>query len=330
MGYVIRGLFVGALRESLYTVYLTLASAWNRRAVRFLLVACLLGWLVTKIDPRALLDHLGQFDPRAGFIMLTIFLLTLCAFALRWWMIAGLLGIRAEYSRFLRALWVSQCVAEAGPPLVVGELARYRMMRDCGEFWPLAASQAVDRFSGKLALLAIVLVLLPGYLEWYRDFPLLRVAAFAILVLGLAGLVWLVLRGFGGKVGLHPAVVLAAANPLRAPGHYGLSLLIQALLSANFAIAAWGLGIANIVGVWRASPLLLLGVGSVPGAVSDWGKREVIALALFSPLGLAPEQCLALSLLYGAMHLFAALPGAWLLAAAGAWDKSARTGVGER
>lgn len=292
----------------------SLAALWKRRELRLLLIAGLLGILIAKTDARVVLRAMAAFEPIAGFGMIAVFLLVLALFALRWWFIAGRLGVRASYPRFLQALWVSQCVGEAGPPLLVGELARYRMMRDCGEFWPLAASQAVDRFSGKLALLGIVLALLPFYLDWYRDFPLLRIAALACLLLGAAGLAWLLARGFGNGAGIHLPSVLAAANPLHSPAHYALSLLIQALLSTNFAIAAWGLGVADFAAVLMAGPLLLLGVGSVPGAVSDWGKREAIALGLLVPLGLAPEQCLALSLIYGAMHLLAALPGAWLLA----------------
>ena len=96
-----------------------------------------------------------------------IFLLLTGLFALRWWTIGAALGVRAPLKQFVRAIWISQCVSELGPALIVGEVARFQSMRRHGDNWPLAVSQVVDRLSGKVMLLLMVAILTPYYLEWY-------------------------------------------------------------------------------------------------------------------------------------------------------------------
>jgi uncharacterized membrane protein YbhN (UPF0104 family) len=287
----------------------------TRRAVRFALAVLVLGAILARVDRARLAETLQGFEPVYGLAMVAVFLATLLLFAARWWLIAGALGIRAPWREFVRVLWVSQCAGEFGPALVVGELARFQLMRGRGDPWTLAASQAVDRFSGKSVLLLMVLGLLPFYLTVYRESPLLQIAAFALILLGLGvGGIWLA-RRFRPMARSRLVAIVRVCHPRISPGHYGLSLLIQVLLSANVAVAALGLGFrGDWLNLLLLGPLLLLGVGSLPGLVSDWGKREAAAVVLLAPAGLTPEQSLAVSLIYGAGHLLAALPGALLWA----------------
>jgi hypothetical protein len=291
-------------------------AALNRRWVRLLLAALALAALLSRMDRAALALALRAFDPVCGLAMAGVFLVTLSLFARRWWVIAAALGVRAPFVRFVRALWISLCAGEFGPPLLVGELARFRLMRDSGEAWPLAASQAVDRLSGNAVLLAIVLGLAPYYQGIYRDFPLPRVAALA-LVLAAVVAGWVALRRFWPMARSRGKALLALCNPWSAPTHFAYSFLIQWLLSLNFALAALGMGLSReFWAVALAGPLLLLGVGAMPGLVSDWGKREAVAVVLLVPAGLSPEQSLAVSLIYGGLNALTALPGAlwWALA----------------
>lgn len=291
------------------------SGVWlNRRSVRFVLVLAVLAFIFAKIDRSALMAHLSRFDPTMGAAIVGVFLLSIVVFALRWWRISRALGVRAPFKDFIRVLWISQSVSECGPPLVVGELARFQLMRGSAENWQLIVSQAVDRFSGKIALLLLALALTPVYLRLYSEFPVLQLVLFALILLSLASVAIVVFRRFWPMARSHTGIVLALCNPLRSPGHYGLSLLIQLLLAANFALAAAGLGLSgDALTVFMLGPLLLLGVSTLPGLVSDWGKREAAAVFLLAPAGLTPEQSLAVSLIFGALHLLTALPGALLL-----------------
>jgi len=286
----------------------------NRRSVRFVLMLAVLAFIFAKIDRSLLIAHLSRFDPAAGVAIVGIFLLSIAAFARRWWWISRALGVEAPFKDFVRVLWISQSVSECGPPLVVGELARFQLMRGSGETWQLVVGQAIDRFSGKIVLLLMVVGLMPVYLRLYGEFPGFQIVVFALILISSASVAVLLFRRFRPMARLHTGVVLAVCSPFRSPQHYGLSLLIQVLLAANFALAAAGLDISvDVPTVFVLGPLLLLGVSSLPGLVSDWGKREAAAVFLLAPAGLTPEQSLAVSLVFGALHLLTALPGALLL-----------------
>jgi uncharacterized membrane protein YbhN (UPF0104 family) len=282
--------------------------------VRFLAMLAVLAFIFAKMDRASLMAQLSRFDPAVGVAIVGIFLLSILVFALRWWWISRALGVQAPFRDFMCALWISQSVSECGPPLVVGELAKFQLMRGSAETWQLVVGQALDRFSGKIVLLLMVLGLTPVYLGLYSEFPGFQIALFGLILVSATSVAVVVFRRFWPMARLHTGAVLAVCNPLRSPRHYGLSVLIQILLAANFALAAAGLGISgDALTVFLLGPLLLLGIGTLPGLVSDWGKREAAAVFLLAPAGLTPEQSLAVSLVFGALHLLTALPGALLL-----------------
>ncbi len=292
----------------------------RHRPVRWALVAVVILILSSRMDRAALLSVLRGFDPVHGLAMLLVCAALLGLFAWRWSLIAHALGIPVRYGVFLRGLWLSQAMAELGPPLLVGELARFRFLRGLAEDGRLLLSQIVDRCSGH----AVLLLMAVGLTPWLRQRfslpagPVAEVAALGLLLLGAIAVGgWLAARlwPFLGRYATELGTVL---NPLRRPGHFLLSLLIQLLLVLNLVLAAAGLGLAgSLVEVALLAPLLLLGVSVLPGMVSDWGKREAAAVILLAPAGLSAEQSLAVSLVYGAAHLLVALPGALWLGLAG-------------
>lgn len=287
---------------------------FNHRGLRLALVLLLLGALLTKIDRVQLGQRLERFDPVYGLLAAGVFALLVGLFALRWWTIASALGIRAPLREFARITWITQAVSELGPALVVGELTRFQLMRGFGDGWPLAVSQGMDRLSGKLVLFLMVVVLTPVYLHLYGDFPVRQLIFFAFLLLAAVSVFILVARRFWPLARTHSAVVRALASPLASPRHYAVSLLIQCLLAANIPLSALALGIAHdLPMLFVLGLLLLLGVGSLPGLVSDWGKREAAAILVLAPAGLSAEESVAVSLVFGALHLIVALPGALFL-----------------
>lgn len=292
-----------------------LPAVFKRRELRLLGVALIMAALLWKIDRERLQDLLSRFDLLTGVLMMGINLVLTALFACRWWTIAAACGVVAPFRTFVRAIWLSQCVSELGPALVVGEVTRFQMLRAFGDHWGLAISQALDRLSGKLVLLLMVALLAPLYLRWYEDLPLGQLGVVTLMVVAAITVVVVLARRFWPTARLHPGPVIALSNPVARPAHYGLSVLIQTLLAGNLALAAIGLGASADTAsrVLILAPLVLLGVGTLPGLVSDWGKREVVALAILSPAGLSAEQSLAVSLVYGFVHLLTASPAATLL-----------------
>jgi len=284
--------------------------------IRLLLAAAVMAAILSRQNRTALAEALQRFDIRYALAILAVYGSALPLFAWRWKLVARALGIGGRYRDYLRGLWFSQAVGELGPPIVVGEWARFHALRGQANPGLLLVAQLVDRCSGHLVLLLIVLGLMPSYrhgllpLETLVPVPallglLLVVALVAGLMLGRR--LWRLPRP-------RAKSVASLFNPLLHPGHYWLSFILQGLLVLNWVLAAAGLGLTDNLGrvAWLA-PLLLMGTGSLPGLVSDWGKREAAAILLLMPAGLAPEQALAVSLIYGAGHLAVALPGALAL-----------------
>ncbi|TAN49172.1 MAG: hypothetical protein EPN21_12870 [Methylococcaceae bacterium] len=284
-----------------------LRALWNQRFFRLLLLAGVLLAIAGRLDLTALRAVLARFNLAYGCAMLAVNAVLLLLFALRWRCIARLLGIAAPLGQFVRVTWLSACLSELGPPLLVGEITRFQLMRQFGEQRRLLLSQLADRLSGYAVLGGAVLLLSPAYAGWFGlpsgRWPLLVAGAF----------------GVGAVLLVRQPQIRAVLNAIprrlvmRSAPHYAYSLLIQTLLSVNLLLAAAGLGVAQQPGaILMLAPLLLLGISALPSLWSDWGKREAAALFVLAPAGLTPEQALAISLLFGFSHLLATLPG-WCL-----------------
>lgn len=280
------------------------------RWLRLALVLLALVGMIATSGERRLAAIVGGFDLRYGLAMLFVFLLALGLFALRWWLIAGRLGIQAPWAEFLRVLWLSQWAGEIGPPLLAGEWIRLQELSGRATVWRRLASQALDRGSGQVVLWLLALALLPLYLNWFEASSPLRLAGVGALLIAASVVALVAVQRLTPWLRSETGALLRICHPLRSPDHYLISLLLQVLLSANFLLAALGLGLeVDWLRLLALGPLLLLGVGSLPSLVSDWGKREVAALVVLAPSGLSPEQSLAVSLIYGTLQFIAAAPG---------------------
>ena len=289
---------------------------WIRgRAARVALTLLLMAVIVSRLDGPTLLTIFQRFDMRYAGAMLCVYGLLLGAFAWRWALIGESLAISASYFQYARGLWLSQAMGELGPPLLAGEWARFHALKGQAARSSLLASQMLDRVSGQIVLVLIVLCLLPAYGPLFSTHSGFSVHAsilglLFLLALLAIGLIWVarLTPGLRDQARLSRSIL----NPLRHPAHYALSCLIQALLVLNWVLAAGGFGLLESSGrVALLAPLLLLGVGSLPGLVSDWGKREAAAVLILAPAGLSAEESLAVSLVFGTTHLIMALPGAF-------------------
>lgn len=283
------------------------------RTFRFVLVLAILALLLSRVDRAILFRHLASLDlpVLAGMVGINGIQLLVCSW--RWSSIGSVAGFPAPLSAFVRATWLSWAAAELGPSLLVGEWARFRTMRAYANPVQLAVSQFVDRLSAYLGLVVLAaasIAWLPpeGGVKGVNAVFLLL----AVCILGLSMTSALLWR-FRTALDKDRGSLEILRTLLIRPSHYGLSLVANALFAGNFALAAQALGFG--VSVWNVlcmAPLVLLGAGSLPSLVSDWGKREAAAVVALAEIGLGPEQSLAVSLVYGGVNLVSALPG-WLV-----------------
>ena len=279
--------------------------------LRWLIALVLLMLIWINFDGNSILNNLRQFDPRYAGLMLLLNGLVMLLMAARWKIIAQTIGMKAPFSRYLSGVWLGAFSAQAGPPILFSEVARYITLQDVGDKWQRISSQLVDRLSGQIVLLLMIFLLMPWYLSLLPKIVGARMQGAALLILVMAGFIVIALRRYrkltrSGLQGLS----LASLNPCSGFAHYALSLLIQVVLIVCFTLAALGLGrLQSPVTFMLLVPAVLFILSILPIAISDWGTRETAAVLILTLSGLSAEETVAASLIYGAVYSFTALLG---------------------
>ena len=120
-------------------------------------------------------------------------------------------------------------------------------------------------------------------------------------------------RGFLASSGLPAGVrLLLAPRAAAAATAWSVASHLLAALAAYWIAAA--LGVEVRLDTFLAAALCVLLATMIPLSYAGWGIREAGAVWVFAHLGLGAETALAISVLFGAALLVAALPGAafWL------------------
>ena len=227
-------------------------------------------------------------------------------------------------ARFAAELtFVGALFNQALPSAVGGDAIRAWQLRNDSRSWREALTAVLlDRASGVavLAVLAAAAAVLEpsGALAPLRA-PLLAVAAAGVAAFALLSRAdrlallpqpareWLAASGVpAGTRALLATRLAGAAAAWSAVSH------LLAALAAYWLAAALGVDVG--LGTFVAAALCMLLATMVPLSYAGWGIREAGAVWLFSQLGLSTEQSLAISMLFGAALLVAALPGVtfWL------------------
>lgn len=299
------------------------ASLGFRLSVTCVLIAI----LGNALKLEKLLHTLEKFDASFGLAMFGVNIVLILVFAKRWQVIASGLDFEPPYPKLVRAVWLATFLGQFGPTLLIAETTRHQMLKRHATRAQLIISQILDRISGQIALFALVLLLSPV------SIMRLDAASLNLLLVGSGTILFAVLifHILGRPIDSLPhsdqAVELLRLTEL--PGHYGLSLIIQLLLVANFVLAAVGLGVRDQL--WDLVimvPSVFATIALLPMTVSDWGSRETAAAILLGSTGLETETIVSVSVVYGLFHLLAALPGAlFFCAGRAARDrKSPKTG----
>ncbi len=188
---------------------------------------------------------------------------------------------------------------------------------------PTAASSVIaDRAIGLVASGLLALAVLPwlgGYLSW----PLALITG--VVAIGLPVGFWLLTRYTPkgtSPANRLPTFLRPVVNPVleiaKALAAYSRRVLVRALLvSLAFALTnaltyAWIGAALNIdlpLGYYiLVSPVITL-ILLIPVSVNGLGTRDVTYQALFVPAGVTPQAALAMSLIYHAFNLIAAIIG---------------------
>jgi len=294
--------------------------------LKMLVSGGLIAWLASKIEIMKVWAIIQQLHGNVLGLVLGLIWLTLFAVAKRWQLVVRLGGIEAPLSSLTEATFIGAFFNQFLPSSVGGDFFRILAVRRQGASLTEAVTGVfMDRLFGfiSLGILCVLVVPTEGHaligsdLKW----PFLATMFLLLSVLGGGILLLLIPRTW------HRYFLIRPFSPLIEMTRRALyckvlffSILLSSLVSSLFLISGlqvlmiafdipltWGQGVVIL-------PVVLL-LTSLPISFAGWGLREgamVIALGIY---GVSQETALALSLVYGALHLVSGIPGLvlWVL-----------------
>jgi uncharacterized membrane protein YbhN (UPF0104 family) len=285
------------------------AWAWARLAGG----AAILAVVVVRVGTGPFVDAVRLTDARALAVAVAVGAVTTACCAWRWGLVARGLGVAVPLPAAIGAYYRSQFLNVTLPGGVVGDVHRGVVHgRQAGELgralravvWERSAGQTVQVVLTVAALLALA--------------SPLRSSIPAIVALLFVGAAAAALAAWAFR---RTRLVRLALDDVRrgvlAPGAWPGILLASTVAVAGhlavFLVAARTAGVD--VSAERVLPLALvvLLASAVPTNIAGWGPREGAAAWAFGAAGLGAATGATVSVVYGVMVLFAALPGAVLL-----------------
>ena len=285
--------------------------------------AVVLALLVWRFGADPFLDGVRRLDASSVAFALVVGLVTTVAAAWRWTVVAGGIGVRVPLRSAVTAYYRSQLVNVTVPGGVVGDVERaVRHGRDSGELAASVRSVGWERFGGQavqLGLTAVVLLVVPSAFRVMAEWGAAALLAL-VVVLGLAGAA---ASRFGR--GRLTRALRVAATDLRVgllsrralPRVLLASAVVVAGHAAVVVVAARATGVEVGLGTLVPLALVVLAGSAIPANVAGWGPREGVAAWAFAATGLGATAGVTAAAAYGALVLFAALPGAVVLVVQG-------------
>lgn len=282
--------------------------------------AVLVYLLLRAIDTDALLRHLFAADGLS--VALAIVLLGSLSplQALRWRLIIRALGGALPLLTLWLTALIGQFFNQTLPSTIGGDGMRIWRAYKAGLTLGAAASSVIlDRLAGLLALLLIAAGGLPLLFPLMNDAPE-RWAIPIVIAAGIAGFAAIMVldrlprglrrwRPVAWASGFSADARLVFLSPRRLAPILAWSLIMYLVAIASVYVIARGLGIDVdfIVCLVLVPPVVL--VSTVPVSIAGWGVREGAMVAAFGLVGVAPDQALALSVLFGLAVMVVGLPG---------------------
>ncbi|SCG43413.1 lysylphosphatidylglycerol synthase domain-containing protein [Micromonospora coxensis] len=242
---------------------------------------------------------------------------TVCC-AWRWRLVAEGLGVRLPLGTAVADCYRSVFLNATLPGGVLGDVHRaVRHGRDAGDVGRAVRAVVWERGAGQVvqvAVAAVILLALPSPVRPYLP------TAVGLAVVAAVGLVLLARALPRSGPSRRARALRAAASDVRAgllgrraPGVLLASVVVVLCHLATFVLAARVAGSAAPVAHLVPLTLLALLAMALPANMAGFGPREGTAAWAFGAAGLGAAQGVSTALVYGALVLLAALPGAAVL-----------------
>ncbi len=312
-------------------------------AAKILISAALLYLALRKVN---LTELFSRFTVGSLFwigLAIAITFLQIFVGVLRWREISAECGAPLELARAMRYNVIGSFFNQTLPSAIGGDAVRLWLVARAGAGWRAATySIFVDRAIGLIALAILIVASLPWSYALITD-PHGRSALLLVDLAALAGglgflvfgaLKWRWLKTWWATHHIHACAVIANRvlfSRGRGPVVSILSLAVHVLT----VVIAWCVvqSIAAPVGfsdVFQLVPPVML-ITMMPISIAGWGVREATMGLAFGFAGLASNEGVNISLLFGAVYFIVGAVGGlvWILSAEKAAQGSAQLGVPE-
>lgn len=310
---------------------------------KIMISAALLYLALRKVD---LSELFSRFTVTSLFwigVAIAVAFLQIFVGVLRWRQISAVCGAPLELSRAMRYNVIGSFFNQTLPSAIGGDAVRLWLVARAGAGWRAATySIFVDRAIGLIALAVLIVASLPWSYTLITD-PHGRSALLLIDLLALAGglgflifgmLKWSWLKTWWATHHIHACAVIANRvifSRTRGPIVAILSVLVHVLA----VVIAWCV-VRSIAAPVRFSDVFLLVppvmlITMMPISIAGWGVREATMSLAFGFAGLAANEGVNVSLLFGAVYFIVGAVGGlvWILSAEKAAQGSAPIGVPE-
>jgi uncharacterized protein (TIRG00374 family) len=294
--------------------------------LKLLVSGGLIVWLLSKID--VVKFWLVLQGLHRGILVLVLFIIwgTLFTIAKRWQLVARLGGVEAPLSHLTEATFIGAFFNQFLPSSVGGDFFRILAVRHYGATLNNAVTGVfIDRLFGFISLGILCLLAIPAEggallgsdLKW----PFLVTLFLLAGVFGGGLSLLLIPKRWHSYFWVRPfhSVIEMIQGAFRQKGLF-LSMLVISFMASIFVISGLQIlmGAFDILLTWKQGaailPVVML-LTSLPISFAGWGLREGAIIVALGVYNVPPETALALSVTYGMLQLFSALPGLvwWVL-----------------
>ncbi len=285
--------------------------------------------LMSQVDTLALVQNIAELAPEMALISFVIILLQVIPAVQRWIAVLHAIGGNLSFWHGCRLFFIGVFFNQTLPSAIGGDAVRIFFVYRAGMSLRNAVNSVLlERIVTVAALIFLVLAFYPLFADelssttrsWFQPILLFLAAFLFISVVGFPALTfligkkrqWRIIRAFLNlaedmrKLLLSPRLLLQS---------FAWALVGNATVSLAVYVLALGLNIdVTLVACQVLVPLANL-MTMIPVSIAGWGIREGTMILLFGLVGIASEEILLLSILFGLTAVASGLPGAvmWMI-----------------
>jgi len=276
--------------------------------------------LWNNLDIENTIEQLQKINLYFLLIALLAYILHIFLAVWRWRVILKNMGVKIRYSKVLAFFWIGLFFNQVLPSNIGGDAIRaYYLHKEGVKLLESTIGVMVDRLTGLLGLLLMVIIILPSFLGRV-DNREIELGIFLIISIAIIAVIAILFfSNFTKKYEGWKLVYLLnrlsdETKRQLLSKRTGLLLLLTTLmmqLMLVFVVYIIAIGLAidvNFIEMGVVIPITLL-IMVIPISVSGWGVREGVMVVGLGYLMVSGSSALALALLFGMLTFVIALPG---------------------